>query len=93
MRLATFYDDYDPDYGACTFRENFNLKEIVNEMVEKNLLSKTITNDDDDYYYIVELREFNMDYTDELDRLISYIKNNLMDYDQLKGTDFEIFGD
>lgn len=94
MRLVTFYDDYDPDYGALSFREKFNLEEIVNEMVEKNLISTVRTNDEDDYYYVIEMREFpNISLTDDFYRLIDYVKNNFIDYDALKGTDFEIFGD
>lgn len=92
MRLFTYYDDYDPDYGALTFSEKFKIEDIAREMIEKNLTSTVRTNEEDEYYYVIEMREFpNIPLNDDFCRLIGYIKNNLMDYDQLKGTDFFIF--
>lgn len=92
MRLFTYYDDYDPDYGAVTFSEKFKIEDIAREMIEKNIKITARTNEEDEYYYVVEMREFpNIPLTDDFYKLIDYIKNNLMDYDQLKGTDFFIF--
>lgn len=91
MRLFTYYDDYDPDYGAVTFSEKFKIEGVAREMIEKNLTYTVKTNEEDEYYYVVEMREFpNIQLNDDFYRLIDYIKNNLMDYDQLKGTDFFI---
>lgn len=73
------------DYSALSFDKRFNAQEVYEDMTSKGETSRTI---DDDYDYMdIDIVEFNK--VD--DKFLDWIKSNLCDYDQLKGSDiFEV---
>lgn len=69
------------EYSAMVFGENCKVEEVYKEMVKKNLTSMTL--DIEDTNIEVAIRNFG-----EVDEsFVTFIKNNLCDYDQLKDQD------
>jgi len=66
------------DYSALDFEDNYNTKEIYEEMIKNNLTKKIIDNEES--YIEIEIIEFEMIDPD----FIIFMLNNLCDYDQLK---------
>ena len=70
------------DYSAMDFSDNFNVQQVYEEMVQENVTTKTI--DTDEYYIELKILEFGaID-----DKFISFIQNNMFDYDKTKASDF-----
>ncbi|MEJ3719265.1 hypothetical protein WGM54_14690 [Paenibacillus polymyxa] len=84
MEKSVFLYVRGDDYSAMIFDRNFNAQEIYEDMIRKGESSRTIDGED---YMDIDIVEF-----DKVDtRFMSWIKNNLCDYDQLKGSDiFEV---
>ncbi|KAF6565310.1 hypothetical protein G9G63_09120 [Paenibacillus sp. EKM202P] len=84
MNKSVFLYVRGDDYSALTFDQNFNAQEIYEDMVRNGESSRTI---DGEYYMDIDIEEF-----EKIDtRFVKWIKNNLCDYDQLKGSDiFEV---
>ncbi|OMD76866.1 hypothetical protein [Paenibacillus odorifer] len=72
------------DYSALAFDKRFSAQELYLDMIIKGETSRTI---DDQDYMEIDIVEF-----DKIDdKFLSWIKNNLCDYDQLKSEDiFEV---
>lgn len=88
MKMMVFYDEYDPDYGACMFLEKYNYFDVYTDMLSKGI--KEMTLEDDDNCFTIELHDFDIELTEELNKLIDMLTDDFMDYDQLKGKDFRI---
>ncbi len=71
---------YGDDYAAIDFSRNYNPQEVYEEMCSNGETHKII--DEDDY---IELRIIEFDKVDST--FVDWIKDNLCDYDQLKGRD------
>ncbi|UUV46504.1 hypothetical protein [Bacillus phage vB_BanS-Thrax3] len=73
------------DYSALNFEQNFNAQETYEEMVANNEILRFY--DTDEYYIEVRIREFK----DAIDGdFISYLFEELIDYDSAKHTNFYI---
>ncbi|MGG1652272.1 hypothetical protein ABHN03_03995 [Paenibacillus sp. NRS-1775] len=84
MNKSVFLYVRGDDYSAMLFDKNFNAQEIYEDMIRNGESSRTIDEED---YIEIDIVEFEKVDT----RFISWIKNNLCDYDQIKGSDiFEV---
>lgn len=72
------------DYSALDFDENYNAQEIYNKMKSDGITTTRL--DSDDYIEVVIYEFGAID-----DKFISFMKDRLCDYDQLKAADiFEV---
>lgn len=91
MKLMVVYDDNDPDYGACAFNDKYSWVEVYNDMRTKGMWETNI--EDDENCFTIEIYEFDIPLSKDLNDLIHMLKDDFMDYDALKVKDFMIFGD
>lgn len=84
-KTVFLYVSGDGDYNALDFERNFNAQQVYQDMLNENVSKKVF--DTDDYYIVVQIKEFRA--VDP--EFISFVKNNLCDYDALKAEDiFEV---
>lgn len=70
------------EYSAMNFDDKYNSQDFYEQMLEEGVTKKTI--DEDDVYADVEIKEFAAIDEDFID----FIRNNFVDYDVSKDTDF-----
>lgn len=82
MSKTVFLYVYGEDYSALEFERNYKAQEVYETMVAEGV-TKKVLQDDDDSYIEVKIEEFNA--VDP--NFVSFVLNNLCDYDQLKSED------
>ena len=70
------------DFSAMDFEKYDQAQEIYEEMIQADVNEKVF--ESDDYYFEVKILEFGV--ID--DKFIDFIRDEIMDYDQAKASDF-----
>lgn len=81
---SVFLHVYGGDYSAMIFDQSYKPQEVYEDMMKKGEQHRVIDEED---YIEIRIKEFNK--VD--DEFLSWVKNTLCDYDELKSEDiFEI---